>query len=128
MRLLLDTCTFLWLTEGDDHLSETARAMIIEPDNEVFLSPASVWEIVIKHWLGRLFLKQPPGQYIVGQRRLHRIDSLEIDEQTVLHIGKLPGIHRDPLDRLLVAQAIIHECLILTPDPLIRRYPARVIW
>jgi PIN domain nuclease of toxin-antitoxin system len=51
--------------------------MIIEPGNEVFLSPASVWEIVIKHWLGRLFLKQPPGQYIVGQRRLHRIDSLE---------------------------------------------------
>lgn len=128
MRLLLDTCTFLWLTEGDDRLSDTARSMIVESDNEVFLSPASVWEIVIKHGLGRLLLKQPPDQYIVGQRRLHHIDSLVIDEQTILHIGKLPGIHRDPFDRLLVAQAIIHECLILTPDPLIRRYPARVIW
>jgi PIN domain nuclease of toxin-antitoxin system len=102
--------------------------MIVEPDNEVFLSPASVWEIVIKHGLGRLLLKQPPDQYVIRQRRLHRIDSLVIDVQTVLHIGKLPGIHRDPFDRLLVAQAIIHECLILTPDPLIRLYPARVIW
>ncbi|MBA7514569.1 hypothetical protein ES705_06601 [subsurface metagenome] len=128
MRLLLDTCTFLWLTEGDDRLSNKARSMIVESDNEVFLSPASVWEIVIKHGLGRLILKQPPDQYIVKQRHLHRIDSLVIDEQTVLHIGKLPSIHRDPFDRLLVAQAIIHECLILTPDPLIRRYPARVIW
>ncbi len=128
MRVLLDTCTFLWIAEGDPALTETARDAITDPANEVLLSAASAWEIVIKHSLGRLTLAIPPDQYIPMQRSLHRIDTLPIDEEATLQIGKLPAHHHDPFDRMLVAQAIAHGCVVATPDALIRRYPVRVIW
>lgn len=128
MRFLLDTCTFLWLVEGSVGLSETARSAIVDAENEVFLSPASSWEIVIKHGLGRLALKQPPERFVPEQRRLHRVAELPVDEASVLQIGKLAGLNRDPFDRMLVAQAIVHGCTLLTPDPLISRYPVRVLW
>ena len=128
MKLLLDTCTFLWLCEGDENLSNHAADLIREPENEVWLSAASAWEIVIKHSLGSLLIAKPPVEYLPEQRALHRVDSLDIDESAVLHISKLPVHHRDPFDRLIVAQAIVHGCTILTPDPLIRAYPARVEW
>ena len=128
MRILLDTCCFLWLTQGHENLSVAAENEIVESANEVFLSAASVWEIIVKHALGRLHLALPPDRFIKGQRELHRIDSLAIDEQSVLHIGKLPNLHRDPFDRILVAQALVHECTIATHDPVIHRYPVRVIW
>lgn len=128
MRILLDTCTFLWLVEGDPNLSATAREAIVDPENEVLLSPASAWEITIKHGLGRLSLGDSPDIYVPRQRSVHRIDTLPIDEACVLHIGKLPARHRDPFDRLLVAQAIVHGCALATPDPLIRQYPVRVLW
>ncbi len=128
MRILLDTCTFLWLVEGSRELSETARDAITDAENDVLLSPASGWEIVIKHALGRLRLNQPPDRFIPEQRRVHRIDELPIDEASVLQIGKLPPLHRDPFDRLLVAQAVAHGCTLATPDPLISAYPVRVLW
>ena len=128
MRVLLDTCTFLWLVEGDRMLSEPAQIAIVDPENEVFLSPASAWEIVIKHALGRLELAESPDVYVPTQRALHRIDPLSIDESAVLQIGKLPALHRDPFDRLLVAQAIVHGCALASPDALIRQYPVRILW
>jgi PIN domain nuclease of toxin-antitoxin system len=126
--LLLDTCTFLWLAEGSADLSEASRESIVDPENEVYLSPASAWEIAIKHALGRLRLKTPPAQYVPRQRRLHRIEELPIDEASVLQIGTLPEHHRDPFDRLLVAQAIAQGCVLVTPDPLVTRYPVRTLW
>ena len=128
MRILLDTCVFLWLAEGDASLSQPARAAVIDPDNEVYLSPASVWEIVIKHALGRLDVAGGPGEYVPEQRALHRVESLPIDEATVLQIEKLPTLHRDPFDRLLVAQAVAQGCVLVTPDPLIKQYPVRILW
>ena len=128
MRLLLDTCTFLWLV--DDHPSLTARAReaIVDPANDVYLSDASAWEIVIKHALGRLELALAVDDYLPHQRELHGIESLPICEQATLALAKLPARHRDPFDRILVAQAIIDGCSLVTPDPLIKVYPVSILW
>jgi PIN domain nuclease of toxin-antitoxin system len=128
MRILLDTCTFLWLAEGDPGLSTHAREAIVDPSNEVYLSPISVWEIVIKQALGRLVLKLSVDRYVPEQRQLHRVDTLPVTEYAALQLSRLPPHHRDPFDRLLMAQAVAEACTIATPDPLIRRYPVSTIW
>lgn len=128
MRLLLDTVAFLWLAEGDARFPTAAREAIADPGNDVFLSAASAWEIAIKHGLGRLAIGMPPDEYVPEQRRLHHIDTLMIDEAATLQAGKLPDLHRDPFDRLLVAQAIVGGLTIVTPDRLIRDYPVLVLW
>ena len=128
MRLLLDTAPFLWLAEDAPQLSEPARRGIADPANEVYLSAASSWEIAIKYGLGRLELRIPPEDYVPQQRRLHRIDSLPITEDTTLQVGKLPDLHRDPFDRLLVAQGIVGGLTIVTPDRLVRDYPVPTLW
>ncbi|MYA19206.1 MAG: type II toxin-antitoxin system VapC family toxin [Chloroflexi bacterium] len=128
MRLLLDTAAFLWLAEDHANLVETAREAIADPENAVLLSSASAWEIAIKHGLGRLHLRLPPEDYVPRQRRLHRIDSLAVSEEATLQVGKLPDMHRDPFDRLLIAQAIVHGLTIVTPDRLIKDYPVPTLW
>ena len=128
MRLLLDTVAFLWLAGDDARLSAVAREVIVDPANDVFLSAASAWEIAIKHGLGRLHLQMPPDEYVPEQRLLHRIETLGIDEDATLQVGKLPDLHRDPFDRLLIAQAIVHGLTIVTPDRLIRGYTVPILW
>ena len=128
MRLLLDTCTFLWIASNADALSPRARALFQDPGNEVFLSAASAWEIVIKHALGRLPLPEPPERLVPVLREHHGVDTLPIDEESTLHLTRLPALHRDPFDRILVAQAIVHGMTLLTPDPLVTQYPARCLW
>ncbi len=128
MRLLLDTSTFLWLVEGDPKLSTVAGEAIADAANQVFLSAASAWEIAIKHGLGRLHLQGSPEELVPQQRRLHRVDTLPITEDTTLQVGKLPDLHRDPFDRLLVAQAIVGGLTIVTPDRLIKAYPVPTLW
>ncbi|MCY3655330.1 MAG: type II toxin-antitoxin system VapC family toxin [Chloroflexi bacterium] len=128
MGLLLDTVAFLWLAEGDARFSIAAREAIADPGNDVFLSAVSSWEIAIKYGLGRLGLGMPPDEFVPEQRSLHRIDTLVIDEAATLQAGKLPDLHRDPFDRLLVAQAIVGGLTIVTPDRLIRDYPVPVLW
>ena len=128
MRLLLDTCTFLWLVDNHPSLSERARDAIVDPANEVYLSAASAWEIVIKHALGRLELAVAVDDYLPRQREAHLIESLPIGEDATLALAKLPVPHRDPFDRILVAQAIIEGCSLVTPDPLIKAYPVPILW
>ncbi len=128
MKILLDTCTFLWIAADAPELSEEARRAFEDPDNEVFLSSASAWEIAIKHALGRLPLPQPPERFVPSERKRHGAASLPIDEESALHLGRLPDLHRDPFDRILVSQAIVGGMAILTPDPLIARYPVRTMW
>ena len=128
MRILLDTCTFLWLVEGDPALSPRAREAIVDPSNQVFLSPISAWEIVMKHALGRLELKVAPDLFVTEQRELHRIESLPLSELAALQVAKLPALHRDPFDRMLAAQSVAEACAIATPDPLLRQYPIVAIW
>lgn len=128
MRLLLDTAAFIWLVEGDAKLGTSMRGLVTDVANDVFLSAASAWEIVIKHGLGRLALRLPPDEYVTQQRRLHRIESLPIGEAAALQVEKLPSVHRDPFDRIIVAQAIVEGLTIVTGDPLIKAYPVPVVW
>lgn len=128
MKLLLDTCTFLWIAADAPPLSRHARALFRAPENEVFLSAASAWEVAIKHALGRLPLPDDPSRFVTEMREAHGIEPLPIDEASVLHTLRLPPLHRDPFDRLLVAQAIVHGLTILTPDRLITQYPALSAW
>ena len=123
MRLLLDTHIFLWFVIGDKKLEIALREAISDPRNEIFLSVVSLWEIIIKHYLGHLPLPQPPETYVPTQRRRLRIGSLAVDEGSVLQIARFPPLHRDPFDRLLIGQAIEHDLKLVTVDAAIRSYP-----
>ena len=128
MRLLLDTCTFLWLISGSPKLSEPAEDTIRDPDNEVFLSVVSVWEIGVKNALGRLPLPAPPEQFVPEMRESHLLTSLPLDEESAVQLGRLPDLHKDPFDRMLVCQALQHNLVLATPDGLITQYSARCLW
>jgi PIN domain nuclease of toxin-antitoxin system len=128
VKLLLDTCTFLWIITDAPELSRRAREVFQTAGNEVYLSAASAWEIAVKHALGRLPLAEAPERFVAAEREAHGIAALAVDEESALHTSRLPALHRDPFDRLLVSQAIVHGLAILTPDPLVARYPGRTIW
>lgn len=127
MRLLLDTCVFLWLAGGHT-LSEAARTAVRSPANDVYLSAVSCWEIATKYRNGRLPLPEPPDRLIPVERRLRGVQTLPFDEESALQVVKLPPLHRDPFDRMLISQAIALGLAIVTPDPFISQYPVRVIW
>jgi PIN domain nuclease of toxin-antitoxin system len=128
MNLLLDTCTFLWVLSGASELSPRAANLIRAPENDVFFSSASAWEIAIKYSRGHLVLPERPERFVPQARDAHGISPLSIDEESALHVTRLPSLHRDPFDRILVGQAIVHGLAIVTPDPLITQYPVRTIW
>jgi PIN domain nuclease of toxin-antitoxin system len=128
VRLLLDTCTFLWIVADAPQLSRRARDLFRSPEHDVYLSAASAWEIAIKHAIGRLPLPAAPDRFVPEMREAHGIEMLPIDERSTLHITRLPALHRDPFDRLLVSQAIVNGLTILTPDPLVTQYPALTAW
>jgi PIN domain nuclease of toxin-antitoxin system len=128
MKLLVDTCTFLWIVADAPALSRRARDLFQSPDNEVYLSVASAWEIAVKHGLGRLPLPLGPERFVPEMRERHGIAPLAIDEESALHVARLPAVHRDPFDRMIVAQSIVHGLTILTPDPLVTQYPGRTTW
>ena len=128
MRLLLDSCTFLWIVADDPHLSATARTMFRDPANETFLSAVSAWEIAVKNSLGNMPLPEPADRYVPTFRIRELIEPLPLSEAMALEVVRLPMIHRDPFDRLLICQAIAEGMAILTPDQLIRQYPVRTIW
>ncbi|TWJ26398.1 type II toxin-antitoxin system VapC family toxin [Geobacter argillaceus] len=128
MNILLDTCTFLWLVADSPDLSENARRLFADPDNDVYLSVASAWEIIVKHNLGKLPLPVPSHEFIKNNRTRHRIETLALDEAAVLQLSRLPEYHKDPFDRILICQAIAGSMTILTPDTHITRYPVRTEW
>ena len=128
MKLLVDTCTFLWLAADAPELSPTARTACRAPANEVYLSSLSAWEIAIKYRLGRLPLPEPPGRYVVHRREWLQLRPLAFDEACAAHDALLPPHHADPFDRGLVSQAILHGMTLVTPDPDIARYPAPILW
>jgi PIN domain nuclease of toxin-antitoxin system len=128
VRLLLDTCSFLWIVGGSPEVSPRARQAFADPANEALLSAASAWEIAVKHRLGRLPLPAPPEEFVPAQRVAHGIEPLPVDEEAALHVAKLPDLHRDPFDRLLVAQALVGGLVVLTPDDAVRQYPVRTLW
>ena len=127
MRLLLDTHVFLWYITADPKLPAAFRAAIQDQANEVYLSVASVWETIIKYHLGKLPLPAPPADYLPRQREAHGIVSLPIDEGAMSHLSGLPPFHRDPFDRLLIAQALQHGLTVATVDPDVSAYPLSLL-
>jgi PIN domain nuclease of toxin-antitoxin system len=109
-------------------LSDRAREVFQNTENEVFLSSVSTWEIAVKHRLGKLPLPESPQKYIPLLRRRHGIESLSLDEESSLQLTRLPHLHRDPFDRMLICQSIIGGLAILTPDQAIVQYPVHCVW
>lgn len=128
MKVLLDTCAFLWVIGDAPQLTPSARGNFSDPDNDVYLSTISTWEITLKYSLSTLPLPEPPERFVPEQRENHGIEPLALTEQATFHLHRLPGLHRDPFDRMLVCQAIDLGLVILTPDPLITQYPVRTLW
>lgn len=127
MKILLDTCEFLWLISGDPKLSPQTLSAILDPRNSVFLSTVSFWEISVKHGLGKLILPEPPSVFGTRQRELHQIKPLSLDENSVAHLSGLPTIHRDPFDRMLICQALAHGLVFASSDPVIGQYPVSIL-
>ncbi|CAD7773347.1 PIN domain protein [Candidatus Methanoperedenaceae archaeon GB50] len=128
MRVLLDTHTFLWWISNDTRLSSRAREIISNGNNELLLSAASGWEITIKVRLGRLQLPYEPERFIPEQLVINAIQSLPIKISHALHTYSLPIYHRDPFDRIIIAQAQLEGLPILTSDPQIAKYKVEIIW
>ena len=126
--LLLDSCTFLWMVRSPNGLSEAARIALVDPAVPLYLSVVSQWELLVKSLAGRLPLPGDPASYVQQERRRHGITSLALEEDALRHLPKLPDHHRDPFDRMLIAQAIEHGLALVTPDPEIHRYPVRTLW
>jgi PIN domain nuclease of toxin-antitoxin system len=127
MRILLDTHIFLWFINGDTRLSTDIRDKICDADNEVYLSSVSIWEAIVKHQLGKLPLPELPETYLPKQRDLHEISSLALDENSVVQLAKLPPLHRDPFDRMLICQALQNGLIIATVDTAVRAYSVSVL-
>lgn len=127
MRILLDTHVFLWYITADPKLPAAFRAAGQDCANEVHLSAASVWEAVIKYQLGKLPLPAPPASYLPEQREAHGMIGLPIDEGAMSRLAELSPLHRDPFDRLLVAQALQHGLTLATVDPEIAAYPVPLL-
>jgi PIN domain nuclease of toxin-antitoxin system len=128
MNLLLDTCTFIWITQGSGKLSSTVVDIFVSPENSVYLSAVSAWEISIKFSLGKLNLPYIPEKFIPRERQRHMITKLPLRENDIFALAKLPDIHKDPFDRMLICQAIENGLTILTPDEQIHRYPVKTLW
>lgn len=128
MRALLDTHAFLWWITASSQLSPRAREVIGDGENQLFLSAASGWEIAIKARLGKLRLPDHFEAFISEQLAANAIDVLPVLMHHALHTYTLPDHHRDPFDRMLVAQANLENLPILTADPQIASYPVQVIW
>jgi PIN domain nuclease of toxin-antitoxin system len=127
VRVLLDTNTWLWMIAGHSRLNAAACALVEDRRNELFLSSASSWEIAIKQEMGRLELPTPPETLIPEHLRRSGVVGLAIEHAHALRVSALPAHHRDPFDRLLVAQAQVESLTILTADPVFRQYDVEVV-
>ena len=128
MNVLLDTHAFLWLATGDDRLSETARKTFLNQENSLFFSAASYWEICIKMSMGKISLKSGWFQTIQNEMEINAIQWLPIEMTHCAKVIKLPFHHRDPFDRMLVAQAITEKMQLLSRDSRLSAYSIKRIW
>ena len=128
MRVLLDTCTLLWFQMQPFRIPPALLRILINKEVPLFLSAAVVWEMTIKWSSGKLSLPSPPDEFISKARRESEIQSLPVFESCALQVAKLPQLHKDPFDRILIAQSIEHGLALATPDPLIRQYAVKTIW
>ena len=128
MRVLLDTHAFLWWINDDVRLSEGAREIFSDGDNELLFSVASGWEMAIKVGMGKLTVSGSLGPYISKHLAENAVEVLPINLSHAVGVTELPDHHRDPFDRLLVSQALVEKLPILSTDPQISRYPIETLW
>jgi PIN domain nuclease of toxin-antitoxin system len=128
MRALLDTHTFLWWVLDDPQLSPLCRQIIADGSNTIYFSAASAWEIAIKYQIGKLALPDLPEPYVTSRVALNSFQILAIELSHALHIPELPMLHRDPFDRILIAQSQKENMSLLTADPLIAQYSVQTLW
>jgi PIN domain nuclease of toxin-antitoxin system len=128
MKILLDTHTFLWWDSSPEKLGKTITELLSQTENVVYVSVVTAWEIQIKKQLGKLSLTVPLAELLESQQEVNDVNILQVQLNHVLALDELPFHHKDPFDRLLVAQARIEGMEIATADPVFSKYDVKVIW
>ncbi len=128
MRVLIDTHVFLWMVSAPGKLSTLSKYILESEENNIVLSAVSGWEIAIKFQVKKLKLPENPDIYVKRKLDEYFIEVLPIEMRHVLSTYQLPGLHKDPFDRLLVAQSKFEKLPILTNDNMIKKYPIDTIW
>ena len=128
MKVLLDTCAFLWLVTDDPKLSELSKEIFLDSGNELLLSAVTGFEITIKYSLGKLHLTEPPKDFISNRIQANALTELPISMNHTYALQNLPQHHKDPFDRLLVAQAIVNQLPLLSSDEQLSAYDITRIW
>ena len=128
MKILLDTCVYLFASDEPERIPETIRDALIEPENDLYISIASIWELLIKWKRGRMSIVGDPAIGIPQQCKKLDLAVLPLELNAVLQSASLPDIHKDPFDRILVCQARANDMIIVTPDEKIAAYDVETIW
>jgi PIN domain nuclease of toxin-antitoxin system len=128
MKLLLDTHAFLWFIEGNLDLSDLARNLIEDQRNQRFLSVASLWEMSIKVSIGKLELEMTFAELVDREVYGNAIELLEIQPEHLDELAKLPFHHKDPFDRLMIAQSLVETIPVVTKDSAFASYPVTILW
>ncbi len=128
MRLLLDTHTFLWWDKQRSSLSQTALSLLQNKANTLYLSMVSVWEMQIKHQLGKLNVLPSVDVLVAQQQQLNDLQVLSIEMRHIMALYRIPMAHRDPFDRLLISTALVENLTIVTADAVFSAYPVATIW
>jgi PIN domain nuclease of toxin-antitoxin system len=128
MDFLLDTNVFLLATTAPERLTRQSKNLLADRSSALFVSAATAWEIVIKHSLGRLGLPDPPSRWLRNSCRILGVQTLNITLAHALAVADLPPVHRDPFDRMLIAQAAAENLTLLTTDRIFQSYPVRLVF
>ena len=126
MKVLLDTHTLLWALTDESKLSERVRKLL--PQADTWFSVASLWEILIKAQVGKIPLPRPTGPFVMSKLQLNGVRILHVTPDHVLRVESLPDHHRDPFDRMLIAQSLEEHLPVVTADRVFARYPVELIW
>ena len=125
---LLDTAPLLQLMGEEQAVPATVRRALADPASEVFFSQISLWEIQIKYQLGKLVMSEEPSVLLPRELAKYSFTKIELTDAAIFGLSRLPAIHRDPFDRVLVVQAKLTGCTLVTPDKILARYPVEVFW
>jgi PIN domain nuclease of toxin-antitoxin system len=128
MKLLLDTHTFIWWVDEPEKLPKLVITSLENPDNSLILSVVSVWEMQIKHQLGKLKLDIPLKTLIENQLATNNLQILTVELAHIWALGSLPLHHRDPFDRLLIAQTMVEDAFLVSKDEALSDYPVKLLW
>jgi PIN domain nuclease of toxin-antitoxin system len=128
VKLLLDTCTLLWLVAEPERISKRVAGLVDAPATELFVSDVSVWEVAMKWHAAKLVLPAPPRAFFASQLDVWNWTSVSLTQNHIFRASELPAVHRDPFDRLLVAQAIDEGLTLASPDAWVAKYPVATVW